>query len=44
MKPIQNSKFKRQNYSALGGFDFPPARGFLILHFAFLIDLAGRNG
>ena len=44
MKPKQNSKFKIQNYFALGILISPPAGGFLILHFAFLIGLSRRDG
>jgi hypothetical protein len=43
MRLIKNAKCKMQNYSALGVFDFPPAAGFLILHFAFLIDGSRRR-
>jgi len=43
MKPTQNSKFKIQNYFVGGIVDSSPAAGFLILNFAFLIDLARRN-
>ena len=44
MKPIQNAKCKMQNYFVGGIIDSSPASGFLFFHFAFLIDVARRNG
>jgi len=44
MKPMQNAKCKMQNYFVGGLVDSSPAAEFLILHFAFLIAMARRNG
>ena len=43
MKPMQNLKFKIQNYFVCGIVDSSPAAGFLILNFAFLIHMARRS-
>jgi hypothetical protein len=43
MKPIQNSKFKIQDYFAFGILNYSPAGSFLVFHFAFLTGLAGRQ-
>jgi hypothetical protein len=41
---MQEAKFKMQNCFVFGVVDSSRAPGFLILHVAFLIELAGRNG
>ncbi len=44
MKPKQNAKCKMRNRMVFGVVDSSPATGFLVLHFTFFIELAGRNG
>jgi len=44
MKPMQKTKGKRQICFAFGVVASSPTTGLLILPFAFLIELAGRNG
>jgi hypothetical protein len=44
MRSIKNAKCKMQNSFVGGIVDSSPAARFLILHFAFLIDMARRNG